>query len=333
MTTPHPPLPDQPTPLAAEPIRDWRYHKTLWQDLAWHKIRRWRHQLGCWQEQRQPWLSTPIDKGDLKLSVCIITMNAADRIEPLIRHCKTFADEIVIGVDSKTTDDTFSRCQAAGADVVFTIQNEAQTCNAGLEMLVARCSGDWILRLDDDEYVEPQLQAWFGNLMHQTRYTHFKIPRLHLCHIDPLEWVNDSYLYPDYQMRFFKNDKNLMHFPGAVGHTSITCNGKKGRLFGGNIVHLNLAINSRQKRQAKLEKYIRRHQGGWVHPINEYALLFEEFNYNIEPYNHPDATFCDLLASVVRDVRHQERQERQEQQERQPLAKHATTTTPEPTTV
>lgn len=289
----------------AEPIRDFKYYKTLMQDLLWHQIRRWRHQLGVQQEKKVAWLQTPAPRNGQRLSVCIITMNAADRITPLIAHCKTFADEIVIGVDSKTTDNTFDVCQQAGADTVFWIQNDAQTCNAGLEALVDHCTGDWILRLDDDEYMEPEFLPLIGNFMHQPHFTHFKFPRLHLCQVHPLLWINDSYLYPDYQMRLFKNDKRLLHFPGAVGHTSITSDGPKGRVFGINIIHLNLAINSLEKRQAKLNRYIERHHGGWVHPINEYALLYERFNYRIEPYRHPDAGFCKLLTHVVDTVQRQ----------------------------
>jgi glycosyltransferase involved in cell wall biosynthesis len=289
--------------MDTQPIRDFKYFYTLRKDLLWHAFRRWQHGLALRQERQSGIYEKPAPSHNLKLSTCVITMNAASRIAPLIAHAKTFSDEVVIGVDSKTTDNTFEICQKAGADVVFWIQNDALTCNAGLEQLVKACSGDWIVRLDDDEYLEPQFLKIKDSLMAQDHYTHYKFPRLHISGIEPLRWVNDSYLYPDYQMRLFRNDLTLLQFPGAVGHTSITSKGPKGRIVGTNIVHLNLAINSRQNREAKLERYIVRHQGGWVHPINEYALLFENFAYRIELYQHPDHTFCELLASVVRGQR------------------------------
>lgn len=290
--------------MNVKPIRDFKYYYTLYKDLTWHRFRRFLHQKGLKKELASGIYHTPAPKHNLKLSTCVITMNSAHRIAPLIRHAKTFSDEVVIGVDSKTQDNTFEVCQKAGADVVFWIENNALTCNAGLEELVKACSGDWILRLDDDEYMEPEFLEIKDHLMAQAQYTHYKFPRLHITSVDPMQWVPDGYYYPDYQMRLCKNDLNILHFPGAVGHTSITADGEKGRIFGVNIVHLNLAINSRQKREAKLEKYIIRHNGGWVHPINEYALLFEDFNYKIEPYTHRDKEFCKLLYEVVHGQMH-----------------------------
>jgi glycosyltransferase involved in cell wall biosynthesis len=285
--------------MDTQPIRNLKYYYTLRKDLMWHAFRRWQHRLAVAKEYRSGLYERPAPAHNLRLSTCVITMNAASRIAPLIAHAKTFSDEVVIGVDSKTTDDTFDVCQQAGADVVFWIHNDALTCNAGLEQLVKACSGDWIVRLDDDEYLEPQFLKIKDALIAQDYYTHYKFPRLHISGIHPLRWVNDSYLYPDYQMRLFKNDLSMLKFPGAVGHTAITSSGPKGRICSTNIVHLNLAINSRQQREAKLERYIVRHHGGWVHPINEYALLYENFAYRIEPYQHSDKAFCDLLTSVV----------------------------------
>lgn len=285
--------------MTYHPIRDFKYYVTLGQDLLWHFVRRLRHRLGVFQERSHPWYRTIAPAHSQKLSTCVITMNAAHRLAPLIAHAKTFSDEVVIGVDSKTTDNTFEVAQAAGADVVFWIENDALTCNAGLEALVDHCSGDWILRLDDDEYMEPSFLGLKDHLITQSAYTHFKFPRLHISSVSPLKWVDDSYLYPDYQMRFFKNDKSILHFPGAVGHTAITSDGPKGRIFTTNIIHLNLAINTRQKREEKLQRYIKRHQGQWVHPINEYALLFENFPYCIRLYRCDDVAFTTLLESVV----------------------------------
>jgi hypothetical protein len=282
--------------------RDSQYYKILARDNRRQKARRFAHQLGCWYESlwvlprlaswKKAQASTP------RLSTCIMTMNSADRIRPLLKYIRCFSDEIVVGVDSKTTDSTFAACEGL-ADELFVIQSDALTCNAGLEALVARCHGDWILRLDDDEFPEPHFQPLISGLMRQSRYTHYKIPRLHLCEVEPLRWIDDGYLYPDYQMRLFRNDPALLKFPGAVGHLGIECEGPKGRLNTVNLVHLNLAINPRFKRESKLGTYIERLQGGWVHPVNEHALLFEDFHYRIKPYRYPDEDFRALLQETT----------------------------------
>jgi hypothetical protein len=288
--------------------RDERYKKTFQRDMRRQKARRLTQKVGASYERmfRYPqWRSiAKSEAGKRKLSTCIITMNSAHRIRPLLEYIRGFSDEIVVGVDSKTADNTFEACQGL-ADELFMIQNDSLTCNAGLEALVDHCHGDWILRLDDDEFPEPEFIRYKAGILATERYTHYKLPRLHLSYAQPetlaLSWINDGYLYPDYQMRLFKNDKNLLKFPGAVGHLGIECDGPKGRLNTINLIHLNLAMNPREKREEKLEKYIQRLNGQWVHPINEHALLFEDFHYQIEPYRHPDKTFTRLLAQTVLD--------------------------------
>jgi glycosyltransferase involved in cell wall biosynthesis len=298
----------KPTDFAI--IRDAQYDSTYRKDSRRQVTRRIAHQIGTlyengfvrprWERQTQALASK--QQTAPKLSTCIITMNSSQRIRPLLEYIRNFSDEIVVGVDSKTTDNTFDACQGL-ADELFIIESDALTCNAGLEQLVDRCHGDWVLRLDDDEFPEPHFAGLIPGLLVENRYTHYKIPRLHLSSVEPLLWVNDSYLYPDFQMRLFRNDRSLLTFPGAVGHRGIECAGKKGRLNSVNLVHLNLAINPRFKREEKLRTYIERLNGGWVHPVNEHALLFEDFNYRIEPYRYPDLDFCKRLIETTRHQR------------------------------
>lgn len=282
--------------------RDSEYYQTLKRDNRRQRGRRFAHRLGKlyeslfmvpqWEALGRGQKSRP------RLSTCLMTMNSAERIQPLLRYIRRFSDEIVVGVDSKTTDNTLEACQGL-ADELFVIQSDALTCNAGLEPLVERCHGDWVLRLDDDEFPEPHFERLVAGLLRGEHYTHYKIPRLHLCDVEPMRWVDDGYLYPDYQMRLFRNDKTLLRFPGAVGHLGIECDGPKGRLNTVNLIHLNLAINPRFKREAKLKTYIERLNGGWVHPVNEHALLFEDFRYNIRPYNYPNPDFLALLRETT----------------------------------
>ena len=281
--------------------RDAAYHRRLAADTRRQRFRRWGHAFGVAFETRcvYPRWEKASSNTKQKLSTCIMTMNGASRIKPLLEYIRPFSDEIVVGVDSKTTDNTLDVCKGL-CDELFVIESEALTVNAGLEQLVARCHGDWVLRLDDDEFPEPHFARYKNGILAQEKFTHYKLPRLHLCGIDPMRWINDGYLYPDYQMRLFKNDRSLLEFPGAVGHLGIRCAGPKGRLNSINIVHLNLAINPRFKREEKLATYIKRLNGGWVHPVNEHALLFEDFNYRIQPYDYPDAAFLKTLADTTR---------------------------------
>lgn len=287
-------------------IRDHKYHHTLKRDLRRQQWRRLGHTIASTYEQKvwvPRWKNAASEKK--RLSICIITMNSEHRIGSLLQYLRPFADELVVGVDSKTTDHTH-RVSEEFADTVFTIQNDALTCNSGLEALVQRCTGDWVLRLDDDEFPEPHLLKLLPGLVATSKYTHYKLPRLHLSRLNEsgnLFWIPDSYLYPDFQMRLFKNDPALLSYPGPVGHTSVMCSGKRGKINTVNLVHLNLAINPREKREAKLRNYIKRLNGGWVHPVNEHALLFEDFNYTEKPYTYPDEHFLLQIKRTITEQR------------------------------
>lgn len=284
--------------------RDSRYFKTIARDYRRQTARRLTHGFGRWYEERFIWpqWENAAPKSKKTLSTCIMTMNAADRIRPLLEYVRPFTDELVVGVDGKTSDHTFELCQDL-ADELFIIENDALTCNAGMEALVSRCHGDWILRLDDDEFPEPELMRFKAGILDTDKFTHYKLPRLHLSSVDPLCWINDGYLYPDFQMRLFQNKPELLKFPGAVGHLGIECAGPKGRLHTIRLIHLNMAINPRYKREEKLRKYIIRQNGGWIHPVNERALLFEDYPYKIDPYRHPDEHFKEILAETVKHQR------------------------------
>lgn len=297
-------------------VRDRRYQQVAASDQRRQWVRRAMHRLAAlyeravWQRRWQDMALIPEQGRRQKLSTCLITMNSAPRIRPLLEYIRAFSDEIVVGVDSKTTDDTLNACEGL-ADELFVIENDAPTCNGGLQALVARCHGDWVLRLDDDEFPEPAFARLKDGLLATERFTHYKLPRLHLSSVerDPLEisgpapyhvsWINDGYLYPDFQLRLFRNDPALLRFPGPVGHGSIQCAGRRGKIHSVNLIHLNLAMNPRVEREQKLDRYIARHQGGWVHPVNEHALLFENFQYRIEPYRHADEAFLTLISEVT----------------------------------
>lgn len=282
--------------------RDWRYHWTYWKDSWRYRFRRWVHRIrAVWSEQ----FIRPVDKAIRipnrpTITTIIPTMNSAGRIQPLLAYCRSFSDQIVVAIDAKTTDNTLEVCKAL-ADVVFVAENNAKTGDALVGVAVEHATGDWVLRLDDDEFPETQLVASLPYWLTRPDVTHYKIPRVHLSQHDPLCWVDDGYLYPDHQMRLFINRPEWLSFPDGKGHGRIACHrGKLGRINGQNLVHLNLAMNPRRERFKKLQRrYVARMNGGWVHPVNEHTLLFEDFHYNIRPYRSGNEAFDQLLRDTI----------------------------------
>jgi len=111
----------------------------------------------------------------MKLSVIIIARNA----EATIRRCLesvAWADEIVV-VESGSDDRTADVCRELGAKVHQTEDwpGFGPQKNRALE----RAAGDWVLSLDTDEWVSPELRAEIEAAMNDARdKVAFRVPRL-----------------------------------------------------------------------------------------------------------------------------------------------------------
>ncbi len=88
------------------------------------------------------------------LSVILITRDEAQRIERCLRSVD-FADEIVL-VDSGSTDQTVALARAAGARV--TVRADWPGFGVQKNRALALATGDWVLSIDADEVVTPELR-------------------------------------------------------------------------------------------------------------------------------------------------------------------------------
>lgn len=93
----------------------------------------------------------------MSLTVVILTMNEARHIARAIQSVQAVAERIVV-VDSGSTDDTRAIAAALGATVLQNPWiNYAAQFNWALDHLPE--PADWVLRLDADEIVSPELQT------------------------------------------------------------------------------------------------------------------------------------------------------------------------------
>lgn len=91
----------------------------------------------------------------LPISVFIIAKNEADRIGLTIRSVNEWADEVIV-VDSGSQDDTVAVSESLGARVVF---NPWRGYGPQKVFSEGLCRNDWLLNLDADEEVSPELAA------------------------------------------------------------------------------------------------------------------------------------------------------------------------------
>jgi glycosyltransferase involved in cell wall biosynthesis len=91
----------------------------------------------------------------LPLSVFIIAKNEADRIGDTIRAVRDLTDDLVV-VDSGSEDGTQEVAEALGARVIF---NAWPGYGPQKRFAEDQCRHDWLLNLDADEVVPPELKA------------------------------------------------------------------------------------------------------------------------------------------------------------------------------
>ena len=90
-----------------------------------------------------------------KLSVTVITLNEEKDLTRCLESVKNIADEIVL-VDSGSTDKTVDIAKKLGAQVFYRkFDNYANQKNFAAE----KSNGEWILSLDADEEISPQLAS------------------------------------------------------------------------------------------------------------------------------------------------------------------------------
>ena len=154
------------------------------------------------------------------LSVIIITKNEAANIRACIESI-AWADEIIV-VDSGSDDDTVEICRELGAQV---FQLDWPGFGVQKNRALSYASKEWILSLDADERVTPELRAEIEAAISSGQADGFKLPRLSsFCG----RFMRHSGWYPDYVLRLFRRGQG--HFSEALVHESVQLQGSVSRL-------------------------------------------------------------------------------------------------------
>jgi glycosyltransferase involved in cell wall biosynthesis len=165
------------------------------------------------------------------LSCCIIAMDEEDRIEECLASV-AFCDEIVL-VDSHSKDGTRELARARGARV---IERDWPGHVAQKEFAIRAATHDWVLCVDADERVSPELRAEIEALRLQgfPRHAGWRFPRL----VNYLgTWVRRGTWYPDLQLRLF--DRRRGRWGGHDPHdrVELAAGASSGRLAGDLLHH------------------------------------------------------------------------------------------------
>lgn len=98
----------------------------------------------------------------VRVNLIVLTFNEEPHLERCIESARGIADRVVV-VDSGSADKTIEIARAAGAEVYsHPFKNQAEQFNWALDNTDIK--GDWVLRLDADEYLTPELKEEIGRM-------------------------------------------------------------------------------------------------------------------------------------------------------------------------
>lgn len=174
-----------------------------------------------------------------KLSAAIITFNEESNIRHCIESCLPVADEILI-LDSHSTDKTESIARSYDR-----VRFETRDFDGHIEQknaAIDRCSHEWILSLDADERVSPELQSSLKAFKAESdeHRNGFRLARL-TFHMG--RFIRHSGWYPQRRYRLFRKGK--AQWAGENPHDFVEIQGQGGVLKG-DIIHYSFKDLSHQ---------------------------------------------------------------------------------------
>ncbi len=158
----------------------------------------------------------------MDISAVIITFNEEHRLEDALRSLRGLAREVVV-VDSRSTDGTVKLAKKFGCRVFARDwTNYADQKNFGN----GKADSAWILSLDADERVSPELKSEILSLpAGDPGCDGYSIPRL-VRYLG--RWIRHSGWYPDRRVRLFR--KAAARWEGEYVHEKLVLQGRITKL-------------------------------------------------------------------------------------------------------
>ena len=203
----------------------------------------------------------------MTLYAIILTYNEARHIQTCIESVR-FADHVVV-FDSFSSDDTVQFAHKLGAEVVQRpFDDYAGQRNAALKVVEGRA--DWVLFVDADERVTPELAAEVQNTIQNSEFVGWRVPRFNYI-LGKL--TKGAGWYPDYQTRLLR--VGAAHYdPARKVHELVVLDGAEGTLRE-HFIHLNYEtiqqFHTKQQRYSAYDARILYQQG--IHPKPQNFVL------------------------------------------------------------
>ncbi len=156
-----------------------------------------------------------------KLTVTVITRDEAHHLDACLESV-SWADEIVV-IDSGSTDQTVAIARRRNARIEV---RDWPGYSAQKNYAASAATHDWILSIDADERVTPELAAEIRQLLAtEPARRGYRVPRV-TWYLG--RWIRGTDWYPDYQLRLY--DRRSGQWNGRRVHESVALAGEPGRL-------------------------------------------------------------------------------------------------------
>ena len=173
------------------------------------------------------------------ISVCLIAGNEAHRIRHALESVAGWAAEIIVVLNEDVNDGTDKIAESFGARVF----REPWKGFIGQKNSAAeKCTHPWLLNLDADEVVTPELQNEIARLLASAKpvYAACEFPR---CTFYCGRWIRHGDWYPDRVLRLWQ--RHAARWVGEEPHAHLQVTGQIGRLRS-DMLHYNAETFDRQ---------------------------------------------------------------------------------------
>ncbi|WP_244643929.1 glycosyltransferase family 2 protein [Alsobacter metallidurans] len=192
-------------------------------------------------------LPTAMTAAKPPLSVFVIAKNEADRIGRTIEAVRTISDDVIV-IDSGSTDDTLAVAARSGARVV-----EHPFEGYGLQKRFGEtlCRHDWMLNVDADEVVPPDLAEEIRALfaMGEPDADAYKV---RIAEIFPGEGAPHRFAYALAPVRLYRRTKGTYNPSPVHDRVDLVPDARVAKLRG--TIH-HFSVRSLGDQMAKLNRY------------------------------------------------------------------------------
>lgn len=161
-----------------------------------------------------PAIITPSTVAKVPVSVIIPTLNEAKNLPRCLDHLR-WADEVAI-IDSFSRDDTVAIARAYGVKVIDFHWNGQWPKKRNWALRHAELKHEWILMVDADEWIVPELAAEIAEAIKDSRHIGYWINRRFIF---MGRWIRHAGYYPSWNLRLLKRGHGEFEKLTDVGDT------------------------------------------------------------------------------------------------------------------